>query len=153
MCLSMHNNRENRAFGGMTEPLHSNSRVVVVEDHALHGHLLRQVLGRRLPHAEVELFADGRAALRRLTNPGAPTPALLVLDLTVPGRSGYQLLADRADDDRLADVPVAVLTSSTADADRERALALGATVYLHKPLDTPGFVQVADRLAALARPY
>jgi CheY-like chemotaxis protein len=126
--------------------------VVIVEDHPLHARLLRRAIADRLPGCRVEVFADGAAAFRRLLDRGAPVPDLLVLDLEVPGRSGHELLADRAEDERLREVPAVIVTSSSADADRERSLALGATVHLLKPADADGFGELADGLAALLRP-
>jgi CheY-like chemotaxis protein len=125
--------------------------VVVVEDHPLHGMLLRRALVRSLPGSDVELFSDGTAALGRLRDPGAPLPDLLVLDLHVPGRSGHELLGDCASDARLAAVPAAIVTSSTRVADTRRSLALGARMHLRKPVDADGFTKLAEELAALVR--
>ena len=123
--------------------------IVVVEDHPLHGRLLRRALERELSGRPVELIPDGAVAAERLFDPDQPVPALLVLDLDVPGRSGHELLAACADDERLAVVPAAVVTSSSAPADRERSLALGATLHVSKPEDGAGFAHLADRLASL----
>jgi CheY-like chemotaxis protein len=123
--------------------------VVVVEDHPLQGRLLRQALSARLPGCTVELFEDGLAASRRLADPEDAPPDLLVLDLAVPGRSGHDLLSERALDVRLASIPAVVVTSSQAEVDRDRSLALGADLHLHKPVDADGFSRLADRLASL----
>lgn len=121
----------------------------MVEDHPLQGRLLRHALAAGLGGRPVEVIADGAEAAQRLHDCSRPRPALVVLDLDVPGRTGHELLADRAADPRLADVPVAVVSSSAASADRERSLALGASLHVSKPLDGPGFADLADRLAAL----
>jgi CheY-like chemotaxis protein len=123
--------------------------IVVVEDHPLHGRLLRHALQRQLDGCRVEVIGDGDVAARRLFDPAQPLPALLVLDLDVPGRDGHELLAACAGDERLAAVPAAVVTSSSTVADRERSLALGATMHVSKPEDRAGFADLADRLAAL----
>jgi chemotaxis family two-component system response regulator Rcp1 len=123
--------------------------IVVVEDHPLHRRLLVSALREELAGRPVETIPDGAAAARRLFDPDQPVPALLVLDLDLPGRDGHQLLADCAADPRLCDVPAAVVTSSRESADRELSLALGACLHLTKPEDGPGFADLADRLAAL----
>ena len=123
--------------------------VVLVEDHPLQGRLLRNALTARLPGCTIELFDDGVAASRRLADPAAAVPDLLVLDLAVPGRSGHELLDERAHDPRLAAVPAAVVTSSETAADRDRSLALGADLHVHKPVDADGYARLADRLASL----
>lgn len=121
----------------------------MVEDHPLQGRLLRVALEARLDGRSVEVIADGAVAAARLRDPALPAPALLVLDLDVPGRGGHELLADRARDPRLAAVPAAIVTSSRARADRERSLALGASLHVGKPDDRDGFAELADQLAAL----
>ncbi len=123
--------------------------IVVVEDHALHARLLRHALELRLSGWSVELFDDGLVASHRLLDPALPPPGLLVLDLDLPGRTGHELLCDRARDARLAAVPAAIVTSSEQPADRERSLALGADLHLEKPRDVDGFQALAGRLAAL----
>jgi two-component system, chemotaxis family, response regulator Rcp1 len=136
----------------MREDLHIEtllSPVVVVEDHPLHGRLLRRALEPGLAGRPVEVIRDGAAAAERLFDPSRPVPALLVLDLDVPGRSGHELLADCARDPRLSTVPVAVVTSSAAAGDSERSLALGASLHVSKPGDTAGFADLADLLRAL----
>jgi CheY-like chemotaxis protein len=126
--------------------------VVVVEDHPLHARVLRRALAARLPGGRIELFADGTAAERRLKDATEPIPDLLVLDLEVPGQTGHELLAECGRDTRLCDVQSVVVTSSTAVADRERSLELGAALHLPKPVDAAGFMQLADGLAALVSP-
>jgi CheY-like chemotaxis protein len=128
---------------------HHDAVIILVEDHALHARLLRRALAERLPGSHVEVLADGAAAFRRLMDRAAPVPDLLVLDLDVPGRSGHELLEDCAEDPRLRGVPAAVVTSSTADADRERSLALGAALHVGKPVDADGFACLADTVAEL----
>jgi CheY-like chemotaxis protein len=126
--------------------------VLVVEDHVLHARLLSRALRSRLPGCEVELIADGLQAARRLADAAAPVPELLVLDLDLPGRSGHELLQERARDPRLAGVPTVVVTSADGVADAELSLALGARLHLRKPLDADGFGALADELAGLLEP-
>ena len=125
----------------------SSPSVVLVEDHPLHARVLRSALRTRLPGGQVELFADGTTACRRLMD--GSVPDLLVLDLDLPGRTGHELLAQCADAARLRGMQTVVVTSSTDAADRERSLELGAAMHLPKPVDAAGFIQLAEGLAAL----
>jgi CheY-like chemotaxis protein len=120
-----------------------------VEDHELHARLLRRALSDRLPGCVVEVYGSGSEAARRLADADGAAPDLLVLDLALPGASGHALLTDRARDARLAQIPAAIVTSSESAADRERSLALGASLLVSKPFDAAGFAQLADRLAGL----
>ncbi len=65
----------------------------------------------------------------------ATWPDVLLLDLMMPDVSGFDILTEMRTDDKLKHVPVIVLTSST-DADvKLKALELGATDFLSKPVD------------------
>jgi two-component system phosphate regulon response regulator PhoB len=60
-------------------------------------------------------------------------PALVVLDLMLPGLDGYEVLERLRADDATRDVAVLMLTARREEADRIRGLALGADDYLAKP--------------------
>lgn len=80
---------------------------------------------------------SGEAAVERLralaADPGAELPALVLLDLNIPRIPGTEILTLMKGDPRLGRVPVVVLTTSNADVDRTRCLALGADEYTVKP--------------------
>jgi len=84
----------------------------------------------------------------------APRPDLLLLDLNLPRKSGFDVLAEMKSNPRLRDIRVVVFSTSTFPYDRERSLALGATDYLDKNGDFETFVNVAksvcEKLAAAA---
>jgi len=73
----------------------------------------------------------------------APRPDLLLLDLNLPGKSGFDVLAEMKSNPRLRDITVVVFSTSTLPYDRERSLALGAVDYLHKNGDFETFVNIA----------
>lgn len=60
-------------------------------------------------------------------------PALIVLDLMLPGMSGYDVLQQVRTDDGLKQTPVLMLTARREESDRIRGLTLGADDYLTKP--------------------
>ncbi len=103
----------------------------------------------------VENGLDALAFLRREGDHGAaPTPDLVLLDLNLPKRSGYEVLAEIRQDPALADIAVVVLTSSAADSDVQRSVELRATGYLTKPLDLDDYLRVVsavDRFCRIAR--
>jgi CheY-like chemotaxis protein len=86
-------------------------------------------------------------------------PGLILLDLSMPGVPGLEVLARVRADPGLAGIPLVVLTSSRLPRDAERCRELGADDYIVKPLDFDGFtamIQQVDaclvRLAAAGRP-
>lgn len=57
---------------------------------------------------------------------------LVVLDLMMPQKNGFEFLSEKKLDKSIADIPVIVLSNLDQDSDREKALGLGATAYLVK---------------------
>jgi len=76
---------------------------------------------------------------------------MIVVDLRLPGSDGWTVLSAIAEDDALAGVPAAVLTSSTRDDDRERAHQLGVEHYYVKPVSLDGYDAIVAALLALYR--
>ena len=116
-------------------------RILLVEDDALLGDGLRA--GLQQSAFAVDWVRDGPSAEEALrTNPYAAA----VLDLSLPGKDGLQVLASV----RKAGVklPVLVLTARDAIDDRVRGLDLGADDYVVKPVD---LLELAARLRALVR--
>lgn len=114
--------------------------LLVEDDAALHTTLLRALT--RLGW-EVEVCADGRAALGRWR---ASQPDVVVLDLTLPGRDGLQIL-EQARHDGLT-TPVLILTARGTVGDRVLGLNAGADDYLPKPFDLD---ELEARVRALHR--
>jgi CheY-like chemotaxis protein len=85
------------------------------------------------------LFAkDGASALAML-RPGNELPALILLDLKMPGISAIEVLREIRTDERLRELPVVVVTSSSLESDRTEAIDAGANDYLEKPLTLAQF--------------
>jgi len=76
----------------------------------------------------------------------APRPAIILLDLNLPGLDGREVLQIVKSDQELRRIPVIVLTTSIAQQDIERCYASGANSYVHKPVDLEGFFQAISRL-------
>ena len=81
----------------------------------------------------VRSATDGKSALAMLRN-GLGVPDLILLDLKMPGMSGIEVLREIRADDRLKELPVVVVTSSSLESDRAEAIAAGASGYIQKPL-------------------
>ncbi len=77
------------------------------------------------------------------------TPALILLDLALPDRSGWAALEALRADPATADAPVLALGSP---GDRDRALALGASALLEKPAEAEALVAAITRFARLPAP-
>ena len=107
-------------------------RVYLVEDDADHAMIIGRAIREVGPQTEVYAAEDGEAALAALRQDEA-LPDLILLDINMPGLSGFDVLARLKADPRLARVPVVMLTSSELPADVARAYELGASGYISKP--------------------
>jgi two-component system phosphate regulon response regulator PhoB len=119
------------------------ARILVVEDERdiaalVAYHLTKE--GYRVRTAE-----GGQEALEAAA---AERPDLLLLDLMLPGYSGYDVLAELRRQPVLSDVPVIILTARREEADRVKGLELGADDYLTKPFSPRELVL---RVAAVLR--
>jgi two-component system, cell cycle response regulator DivK len=103
--------------------------ILIVDDRATSRELLRTVLEKQ-GYAVTEA-ADGDEALQKVR---AESPHLVLLDLQMPVRDGYEVLRELRQDPRFAALPIIAITASAMQGDRERALAAGFTSYLTKPV-------------------
>lgn len=91
---------------------------------------------------------DGEEAIAFLLQRGsyadAPRPDLVVLDLNLPKKSGFEVLKEIKSSPQLMDICVVVFSSSLRDEDRRRAVDLGAEEYLHKGMDFGAFVSAVE---------
>lgn len=104
-------------------------RILIVDDKATSRELLRTVLEKQ-GYAVIEA-GDGAEALQKVH---ADNPHLILLDLQMPIRNGYEVLGELRQDANYATLPIIALTASAMQGDREKALAAGFTGYLTKPV-------------------
>lgn len=79
---------------------------------------------------EVDEYEDGPSALAGIPD---SRPAVILLDISLPGMDGTEVLA-KLKTGPLADIPVVALTAHAMAGDREKYLALGFDAYLSKPI-------------------
>ena len=121
-------------------------QILLVEDNAADVRLTREALVDAKILNELHVAADGVTAmdfLRRLPPfEDAPRPDLVLLDLNLPRKNGVEVLAEIKSDTALRSIPVAVLTTSAAEADVIRSYDVGANCYLTKPVELDQFLTV-----------
>lgn len=78
----------------------------------------------------VHAHADGETAMARVKS---SVPDLVILDVMLPGRSGYDILRDLRADAATAGLPIMMLTARGQPKDRELAERLGVTHFMTKP--------------------
>lgn len=102
--------------------------IAVVEDNPDNRLLLQSLLSDDYVITE---YPDGPSALAGLR---AATPDLVLLDISLPGMDGEEVLAHIRSDETLRHLHVIALTAHAMSGDRERLLALGFDDYLAKPI-------------------
>jgi DNA-binding response OmpR family regulator len=102
---------------------------------------------RRARCTLVASVADGEAALRSAR---AELPDLVVLDVSMPGRTGLAVCAALREDAAAAGVRVLLLSAGASPDDVERGLAAGADAYLPKPFSVADLVREVWTLAGRA---
>ena len=85
----------------------------------------------RLSGYEVELANDGEEALAKLRKIES-APTLMLCDVMMPKMNGFDVLRELKKDKKLKNMPVVMLTNLAGQADAEKALELGAVLYLVK---------------------
>lgn len=104
-----------------------NKKILIIEDDLT----LRNVLAEFL-EAEgfvVSVASDGEEGLDLIKT---SSPNIILLDIILPKKDGFEVLKEVKDDKEVSDIPVILLTNLGSLDDIEKALALGATTYLVK---------------------
>ena len=120
-------------------------RILIVEDNPLNLELVRDIL-----------TAEGYEVLEAIDGPTGVAiatlerPALILMDLQLPGLDGLQATQQIRADPRLRDVPIVAVTAHAMKGDDERARAAGCDGFIPKPIQVREFVQAV--LSYLDRP-
>ncbi len=105
--------------------------ILVIEDQALNRKVARIVL--QSGGYEVIEAVDAAEALACLEK---VVPALILMDIALPGQSGEELTRQIKADPNLRCIPIIALTAAAMSGDRERLLKAGCDDYISKPIDT-----------------
>jgi len=108
-------------------------KILLIEDDPF----LSSLLGNRLKREGFDLVSvkSGAEAIKELKAPSAGSgqaPDLILLDIILPGKSGFEVLEDMKSDPQLPKVPVVIISNLGQDADIEKGKELGAAEYIVK---------------------
>lgn len=130
--------------------------VLLVEDNPADAWLVRDLIFRQTPSISLTTLNDGDKAEQYLLHDvpmGAKkAPDIILLDLNLPKKSGRELLNEIRTSSTLHDVPVFVISSSRAEKDRTDCQTLGANLFLTKPENLTGFVELVRNLVEVEFP-
>lgn len=103
-------------------------RVLLIEDETNIIEAVSFILSR--DGWDVKTHSNGHDAMEVIR---ARSPDLIILDVMLPGRSGFEILQDIRADAEVSGRPVLMLTARGQDSDRDLAERYGATKYMTKP--------------------
>lgn len=127
--------------------------ILVVEDSDEHFESIRRAFKKTGITNPVHRCSDGDEALDYLFRRGefadptaAPRPAVMLLDLNLPGTDGRDVLDQLKADGELRVLPVVVLSTSSNPADIELCYRTGAASYIVKPIRFDDFLKTVENL-------
>ena len=120
-------------------------RILVAEDEPNIAKSLTFLLERA--GFEVQVESDGARIVGLIR---ADAPDALLLDLMLPGAHGYDILRELRTHEATAALPVMILTAKGQDADRQAALAAGATEFVTKPFSNAQVIDGVQRMVSPA---
>jgi pilus assembly protein CpaE len=129
------------------------ARILVIDDDSEYLEMINLLL-QRAGH-QVALSAEGEEGLAMAL---AETPDLVILDVMMPGVTGYEICRRLRSEPETACVPIIILTARGQPVDRDAALEAGADEYLSKPVTMTELVErvealLADEAAVKAVPF
>jgi signal transduction histidine kinase/DNA-binding NarL/FixJ family response regulator len=123
-------------------PLDQKVKILYIEDNRENRMLVRAVL-----EAAGYLIVDAEDGLAGIEAAIREEPALILLDINLPGIDGYEIVAILKSFPNLASTPVIAVTAYAMQGDRQRTLVAGCDGYIQKPIDVDAFpLQVAEFL-------
>ena len=123
---------------------------MIAEDNVDHAELIADALYDCSPQHKVTHLIDGAALLETLTSIDANAlPDLILLDLKMPRLNGINTLKKLKSNTSLQHIPVMILTTSCIEYEKRVCLALGATQFITKPIDS---TTMASYLCSLSLP-
>lgn len=125
------------------------TKIVLIEDDEIIAKVLREELTEM--GFEIDLEENGEAGLAAV---GKEMPALVLLDLVLPKKSGFEVLSELKKSPETQNIPVIILTALSADDDIKKGLSLGANDYIVKSQHAVAEIveKVKDFFAKESRP-
>jgi CheY-like chemotaxis protein len=122
------------------------ARILLAEDDRTIARLIDVALSRTGILHDLQTVHDGEAALIALG--GKDLPDLMLLDIHMPGKNGFEVLAQVKENERLRRIPVVMFSSSGAEDDVSKAYDLHANAYVQKNPNLPDLSRTIDAIVS-----
>jgi CheY-like chemotaxis protein len=126
--------------------------ILIADDDADDRMFLEQAMRQNGYDQGIQFVEDGEDLMDYLRRQGryndmnAPWPNMLILDLNMPRKNGFQALSEIKDDPKLRRLPVIVMTTSSADEDVIKTYNLGVNSFVTKPFNFNRLVEMVGTL-------
>jgi CheY-like chemotaxis protein len=130
-----------------------NIRAVIVENDEDEQMFIREGFeSSGVPVEIIAMFDNGDQLIAWLQSQQEQLPDIVISDLNMPGRNGYDILQEMRDNKAWSHIPVIITSTSSTKAIMEKCLALGALDYLVKPDTFTGYADYAKRFYEKIQP-
>ncbi|HET6516138.1 MAG TPA: response regulator [Thermodesulfovibrionales bacterium] len=114
--------------------------ILVVDDSPTMRQLISFAM-KRIPNTKVIEATDGVDALKKLSSEKVD---LILADINMPVMDGLKLVSLVRSNAVYRDIPIIIITTEGAREDRERAMAIGASAYIAKPIQTQELIKMVN---------
>lgn len=125
-------------------------KILLVEDNPGDVRLTLEAFKEGKVNTDISVVNDGVEAMAYLYREGqyanAQKPDIILLDLNLPKKDGYEVLAEIKQDSNLKRIPVVILTTSEAERDILQTYYMHANCYITKPVDLEQFITVVKSI-------
>ncbi|MBY8982526.1 MAG: response regulator [Candidatus Lokiarchaeota archaeon] len=125
--------------------------ILIIEDNPGDILLLKEAFKETQLHYNLHIVEDGIKALlflkKRENYVNVPRPDLIILDLNLPKKSGYEILNEIKQERSLKKIPVLILTISSSEEDITKSYESHANCFIKKPVDMDKFINIVQGIA------
>jgi CheY-like chemotaxis protein len=123
-------------------------RVFAIEDNPADARLVKEGIDEAGVELDLQIIHSGQRAIERLTRFDSTKPEahpdLILLDLNLPGKSGFEVLSVIRNETTFPDVPVIAVSSSENPDDVRRVYELSGNAYVTKPVDPDEYIRMIN---------
>ncbi len=128
-------------------------KVIITEDDYDDADFLKDALRQNQFQGDIEHIENGEKLMRQLLALKQENllPELIVLDLNMPFKSGYDVLVEMKSDPQLQNIPIAVVTASIRNEDKTYCDERGCSLFERKPISVHEYSDIAYRIVHLLK--
>ncbi|ODN42188.1 response regulator [Piscirickettsia litoralis] len=123
--------------------------ILLAEDDLADQNLIKLACAKSKGQHELHIVEDGEQALQYLRRQGSfsqvQTPDLIILDINMPKLSGLEVLDQLAQEPKLKQIPIIILTTSDLEQDQNHSYTEGAKSFITKPASFDEYITLFDR--------